>query len=366
MSDAGDLLGFVDRFDPPDTIWGWARNSNNIGSGRDITIRVRRGDRIIAQGPLTFSRPDIIADSDYLLGFRIACDEEIPDEAIAFCSLMVEALDSHGRIARLRIFDQARSYALERLLSASPALGVYSAAIILPRLASSPDLGIEAKARLRDVSDRFFREADQKFLYAFESLGRDCLVGGMQRAFGAEPLGLWRFAGIGIDEVTAALNDGLAGIGAAEFTRIIKDDLGEYYTTDTRYHMSSHTATFEGTVDFDDFYMKQCRKIDFLRRNMLEKLESGEKIFVIHAIPDEIPDTKLRALLQAIRRYGPSPLLYLQLATEAHPIGTVSVRDDGILCGRVQPVRGELMQPEAEVREGWMQVLRRARALVAP
>ena len=98
---------------------------------------------------------------------------------------------------------------------------------------------------------------------------------------------------------------------------------------------------------------------------MIEKIESGDKILVIHALPEEIPETKLRRLLSAIRQIGPAPLLYLEMATEEKPPGTVFLRRDGIMIGHVLQIQGELMRPEAEVRDGWKKVFRKARAFIS-
>jgi hypothetical protein len=358
------LTGCVDRFDPPKTVWGWVRNTENLGNGRDITVRVRQNGKIIAQGPLRFPRPDIIKDPDHLAGFRFTCDEDIADESVALAILTVEAFDASGQSIQLPIYDRTRSFALERVLSASPPMGKSSASIILTCLAQSRQLPNDAKEALLELNDKFFEEEERKLLYNFESIGKDCSLGSMQRAFGAEPIGLWRFSGIGIDHVMAALESRLHGIGSPEFTEIVVGTDQEYFTRDTRYHMNSHTSVFEGNVDLDDFYKKQCRKIGFLARNMIEKLEAGEKILVIHSIPETIPNDKLRLLYQTIREIGPSSLLYLQLPNNGQEPGTVTVGDDGILFGYVLQIQGQMMRPEAEVRAGWIRALRNAHEIV--
>ncbi len=359
---AGQLDGSVDRFDFPQTLSGWVKNSLRIGGGRDITVRIRRGDKVLAEGPLTIPRPDIIAEADYMVGFQLTCSEEISDEAFVFDKIAVEASDTDGRFRRLPIYDRTRSHAFERLLAAASPLGRSSASVILDSLAKSNMLERDARDAVRDVNDKHFEEENRRILYEFESLGKDCSLGSMHRAFGAEPLGLMRFTGIGVDGVTQAIRTRFAGVGAPEFTRLVADASGEYYSSDTRYHMSSHTYIFEGKVPFDVLFRKQCQKIDFLARNLMEKLESGEKILVVHAIPEGIPEPKLQLLWRTIRDTGPSPLLYLALATDARPPGSIFVRDDGIMVGYVLQIQGELIRPEAEIREGWMKVFRKAHA----
>jgi hypothetical protein len=361
---AGNLTGCVDRFDAPATIWGWVNTADLPGRGQGVSVRVSLGGRVIAAGPLTHPRPDIVADTAVLAGFYFTCDEEIPDEAFAFGRVLVEALDPEGGVSVLPLYDRARGFALERVLGAAAPFGKYAAAAFLNALLASREISPDAKEAIRGLNDRYFEEEDRNLVFRFESLGKDCALGGMQRAYGAEPLGLWRFSGIGIDSVTAALNNRFAGIGSPEFTSIVTDPTGEYYTIDSRYHMGTHTNVFQGKVDHDEFFQQQCKKIRFLVRNMIEKLEAGEKIFVVHNLPDAISEDRLSRLLAAMRQYGPGPLLYMQMADEAHPPGTVIRREDGILAGYVLGLQGEMMRPEWEIREGWMRAFRAAVGLV--
>ena len=365
---AGHLEGSVDRFDPPRTIAGWVRNSLRIGQGRDITIRIRLCGKIVAEGPLVLGRPDIVVDPDYLVGFSFTCTQDIPDAAVAMGLLTVQAFDTEGRCAMVPLYDQTRSFCLSRALAETEALGRYSASVMLNAIASSHLIPQAAREALLAIDDEHFQEEDRKLLYEFESLGKDRSVGSMHRACGAEPLGLWRFAGIAIDAVIEALETRLAGVGDPEFTRLAPDATGEYLSSDTRYGMTSHTFVVErdkANFDYDEFFRKQCQKIKFLTLNLIEKIESGDKILVIHALPEEIPETKLRRLLSAIRQIGPAPLLYLEMATEEKPPGTVFLRRDGIMIGHVLQIQGELMRPEAEVRDGWKKVFRKARAFIS-
>jgi hypothetical protein len=362
---AGNLTGCVDRFDAPATLWGWVNTADLPGRGSGVTIRASLAGRVLATGTLTHPRPDIVADTAFLAGFNLTCDEEIPDDAFAFGQLAVEAFDPAGGVSALPLYDRARGFALERVLAAAVPFGKYSAAAFLNALVASPEISPDAKEAIRGLNDRYFEEEDRNLVFRFESLGKDCALGGMQRAYGAEPLGLWRFSGIGIDSVTAALNNRFAGIGSPEFTSIVTDPTGEYYTIDSRYHMATHTNVFQGKVNHDEFFAQSCKKIRFLVRNMIEKLEAGEKIFVVHNLPDPISEERLSRLRAAMQAYGPGRLLYMQLADEDHPPGTVLRREDGILAGYVLGLQGEMMRPEWEIREGWMRAFRAAVGLGA-
>ena len=359
---SGKLSGAVDNFLPPRLLSGWARNSEQVGRGLDITVSVYRGDRMIAEGPLTRVRPDIVNDPDYLTEFRLVCTEDVPDEVIAFDLLRIEARDNDGRTCKLEIWDRVRGFAFGRLMQSSTPLGKAAASAVLSGLGQSRSLAEDARQAILQVHDLHFEEDNRRLLYQFENLGKDCSVGGLQRAYGAEPLGLLRFAGIGVDAVINAMKDRFRGVGSAEFTRLEPSDTREYYSTDTRYGMSSHTFIYEGDVEFDRFFQQQCKKIEFLAQNIMEKLQEGDRIFVIHAIPEAIPDTKLRDLLRAMRSIGSAPLLYLQAASDTRPLGSLAMRDDGIMEGYVLQIQG--VESTAEIRESWLTVCRKAQAMV--
>jgi hypothetical protein len=357
----GVLQGAVDNFIPPRLISGWVRDSEKRGNGLDITVSIYLGDRLIARGPPTRSRPDIVASPDYLTEFRLVCSEDVPDEKIAFDLLRIVAHDSAGRTARLYIWDRVRGFAFGRVLEIAPSLGKAAAAALLQHIGRNANISPEAREAVLDAHDLHFEEEDRRLLYQFESLGKDCSLGAVQRAYGAEPLGLLRFAGIGVESVIAAIRNRFRGVGAPEFTRLIASDTKEYYSSDTRYGMSSHTFMYEEDVAFERFFEQQCKKISFLARNILEKLAEGEKIFVVHAIPESLSTQKLQTLLSAIREIGRSSLLYLRAPSPDLPAGQLTTRDDGIMEGSVLQFQG--VEAAAGIRESWIKVLRQAEQL---
>jgi hypothetical protein len=360
--DAVYLSGAVDDFIAPGVLSGWVTNSSLSGKGLDIRVSVRIGDRLVAEGSLTHPRPDVVSSVDHLAAFRLVCREDIPDELIAFDLLRIEARDDAGRTCELNIWEPVRAFAFDRLFKSTTPLGKCAASALLLAVEESPDIDRKARAAIRQIHDLHFEEENRRLLFQFESLGKDCSLGGLQRAFGAEPLGLLRFAGIDVDAVIDALNGRFEGVGSPDFTTIAADHTGEFYTSDARYGMSSHTFIYEGDVDFERFCQQQYKKIRFLVRNMLEKLQEGDRIFVVHDIPDEISDAKLHALLAAIRRIGPARLLYLRAAGENNADGTCKMRDDGIMEGSVLPIEGVESAPEN--RASWLTVCRKAQAMI--
>jgi hypothetical protein len=388
----GKLIGFVDRFASPRTLSGWVINDERIGDGRDIVVSVRLHGRQIGEGRVEYPRPDLIDAADHMAGFRFICTEDIPNEAIAFGFLSVEARDGSGRSIEIGVHDPLKAIALTQLLLRSaPPVTQITASTILSWLAESPALPEAARQALILCRDTYFdtdpaiaspavsrdtvatisaerpskQDQDAWLLCQFENLGHDCALGSVQRNFGAEPLGLLRFAGIGIVSVVRALEDRLSGVGNPEFTRLIVQPDKEYMSFDTRYHMASHTFIFEGAVVYERFYAQHCKRLSYLARNLLEDIEEGKKILLVHALPERISETDLQALHRAVRQLGPATLLSLQPATEALPAGTVVRRDDGILVGCVLLTGADLMKPFKSVCESWLSVCRNAYAMVS-
>ena len=87
----------------------------------------------------------------------------------------------------------------------------------------------------------------RELMMQFESLGADpggCEFGLVQRTFGAEPLGLLRWATIGAANLTDALNVGFEGVGDPANTELAVAAQGtreEYTVRDRRFGMLMHT-----------------------------------------------------------------------------------------------------------------------------
>jgi len=119
----------------------------------------------------------------------------------------------------------------------------------------------------------------------FESLGSGvgagCEFGLVQRRYGAEPLGLLRWADIRPQGLCEALSQQFAGVGDPNQTEVfVIESSNEYFFRDRRFQFSSHTFTLASHIDRDRFFVQQCRRLVFLRRKLLEDLKSGDKVFV--------------------------------------------------------------------------------------
>jgi tetratricopeptide (TPR) repeat protein len=151
----------------------------------------------------------------------------------------------------------------------------------------------------------------RQMLLQFESMGVNCELGFVQRHFGAEPLGLFRWAGISYESLLAALDTQLAGIGDVEHTILtVNPNNYEYHSEDRRYGMSTHTFVQEDSAQPEDVIPKVCRRLVFLKEKFLKDLREGSKIFVFNGT-EPLPDAELRRLHDALGRYGDVSLLHV-------------------------------------------------------
>jgi len=203
-------------------------------------------------------------------------------------------------------------HAAGRTSDAVPALG--------PEPISGDDPGSD-RARVRDL------------LMGFESLGENCELGFVQRHFGAEPLGLLRWAGIPYAKLIEALSTGFAGVGDPENTLLSVDPVNrEYATADTRFDMRMHTFIFEKKEEEQAIFEKLCRRLRYLRDKFLDDLASAEKILVFQ-FSAEPSQAEMLALHAALRRYGQNILLCIRLQDDRRRAGEVEAIGEGLLVG---------------------------------
>jgi tetratricopeptide (TPR) repeat protein len=203
--------------------------------------------------------------------------------------------------------------------------------------------------------------ADLKKLFMqFESLGDSCEFGMVQRQFGAEPLGLLRWASTTPAQLIAAFDNALSGVGDPE-TTVIEASEGEYVTWDTRYSMHSHTFIPDTAEPLASFTDRHLRRMRYLRRKLLEDLEAGQKIFVYKSY-EGLSERDAQALHASMRRYNPrAALMYVILAGESHSPGTLEWFDHGLFIGFID--RFSTVDINVNV---WVELCRKALELRSP
>lgn len=193
----------------------------------------------------------------------------------------------------------------------------------------------------------------------FESIGENCEFGLFQRAVGAEPLGLLRFAGITPDHFVKALSSQLSGIGNPNFTRMNTEGT-EYVTRDTRYGMAMHTFITPGAAEREKIFEMACKKIQFLRRKLIEDLEEGSKILV-YSVIGKASAAQREKMLTAVKNYGPNKILFVyEEGTVNFPANAVTLLSEDMAIG-IRPRRPENVPLNSDIPiSAWLAICRDA------
>jgi tetratricopeptide (TPR) repeat protein len=173
----------------------------------------------------------------------------------------------------------------------------------------------------------------------FESLGSGCEFGLVQRHYGAEPLGLLRWGAIPARALVRALDLKFAGIGEADDVELFPfGDGKEYFFRDKKYSMEMHTFIPTLGSDYQKVFEQQCGRIKFLRRKLIEDLQSPEefcKILVYKHHNGRISDDEAIAIHQALGRYGGHTLLCVRPSDEVHSSGHVDTLRPGLIMAYI-------------------------------
>jgi len=215
--------------------------------------------------------------------------------------------------------------------------------------------------------------ADSDDLYelmmAFESLGSGCEFGDVQRRFGAEPLGLLRWAAVSPGDLAAAIRTGFDGIGSPEAKELTIRDTGErevYWLHDRRLGIEMHTFVTADLVSPEQMLAESCRRLERLGRKLLDDLRSGEKIFVYKLEERNITDEEGAELHRALRGHGNAALLCVRRSDDAHPPGLLETPSPGLMIGYLE--RFAEPQPNGRLdvpAEAWAGLCRDARDLMS-
>jgi hypothetical protein len=196
----------------------------------------------------------------------------------------------------------------------------------------------------------------------FESIGDSCEMGLVQRALGAEPLRLFRFAGSPVRHLIRAMEAGFEGMADPEHVRLQPEN-GEYMVKLTKYDFIYHAHVKIGEADPGQLHRQQVRTLGFLIQKFVADLKSAEKILVFRQ-NEELAANDLIDLRQAVAAYGNATILWVQPARPGHPAGTVVAVDDTLMMGYVTRLSPRNNAHDIDLRS-WIAMLQEAYRLFA-
>lgn len=170
----------------------------------------------------------------------------------------------------------------------------------------------------------------------FQSIGDSCEFGFFQRACGAEPLGLFRFATTTVGGLVRGLHDRFAAFNSPDNLRIFlhNESDREFVVAIDAYFMTYHTWFKDTRFDIDKVRAFETKRLGFLARKFIEDLEDGEKILVYKS-NGPAPRAKIDKLSRRLRGFGPVTLLWVTEADATHRAGSVERHSDGLLQGHI-------------------------------
>ena len=198
---------------------------------------------------------------------------------------------------------------------------------------------------------------DRELVLEFESLGDNCELGLVQRRVGAEPLGLFRFAGVPLRHMLRAMDAGFEGIDDPAHVRLQPEN-GEYMVKLTKFDFIYHADVKLGEADPVNLHKSHVRTVGFLARKLAEDLRLAEKIFVFRQ-NEPLLAGDLLDLQQMLTRFGPVTLLWVREACPGHMAGTVDLMAPNLMVGNVRRLAHRQNVPDLDI-ESWLAMLRRA------
>ncbi len=197
---------------------------------------------------------------------------------------------------------------------------------------------------------------------SFESLGHNCEFGMMQRHCGVEPFGLFRFAGVTLEDLLSGLDQAFEGLGKLDQVEAFPTNgvRREFIIRDRHYNVQIHTLRFEDETTAEIVRREQSGQLRFFKRNFTEILETGEKLFVFQRPGQTLP-SQMRPLLTRLRHYGPNGLLFVT-DDPSRPPGTVEQLEYGLFRGYIDHFAPQEDVGQCNLR-AWLSLCANARRL---
>jgi hypothetical protein len=177
--------------------------------------------------------------------------------------------------------------------------------------------------------------AGEQFYQDFESLGANCEFGLVQRHFGAEPLGLLRWPAITVNGLITCLKSDFSELCDIASLSLIPGPNNDWDVQTP--HFSLHLYAKIGSVDEETLLKSAFRRIQFMRRSLLESLEDAEKIFVFKEWQFRMSDVDIASMNAALKRHNAkNQLLAVRLDSSGAKAGSVVQVSDGLWVGYVE------------------------------
>lgn len=204
------------------------------------------------------------------------------------------------------------------------------------------------------------RNGETALMERFCSLGDNCEFGIAQRAFGAEPADLLRWAAISPPTLIRLLEARCVGLADPGALRLSVN--GPFYWVENpHYGFGWHGLVRADAMPPATMLQREAVRVARLTERFLAELEDGQRILVVKRRPPA-PSGEAEALLEALAAYRPAWLLYVTIGTAP---GTVRQASERLLRAELPRFADAGRVWEDTDGPAWLELCRQASALVA-
>jgi tetratricopeptide (TPR) repeat protein len=174
---------------------------------------------------------------------------------------------------------------------------------------------------------------------SFESLGGTefsggCEFGVIQRAWGAEPLGLFRWATVSPATLIACLEQRFEGIGDEETTELFQSNESSvllWEIRDERYGFEMHSFIPVAGMERERMILTACNRMRYLTDKLLRDLQNPAKIFVFKSAGRRLEPSEIEGLRRGLAQYPGMRLLCVCPAGADHAADEVETVAPGLM-----------------------------------
>ena len=185
-------------------------------------------------------------------------------------------------------------------------------------------------------------------------MGQNCEVGAAQRACGAEPLDLFRWAGTPITLLLKLLDTDFADLDNIT----IVESGPEYMIRHNMYPLNWHTWTNPKQMSAEAVLSREKKRLPFLADKLREDLREGYRIFVVTRRL-QIDDGLAKGILRSMERYGNPTLMFVN---DGQAVSATRISDRLIKGYIPKFAPGNAVLDKVSATD-WTQLCRRALAL---
>jgi hypothetical protein len=188
----------------------------------------------------------------------------------------------------------------------------------------------------------------------FESWGRDCEFGIMQRKLGADPLDLFRFSDPTPEVLVELIKSDFARYGENCYATLEETrPRREWKIVDPDTGTIRHTHIFEGDMSQEMIQKLALMWTRLLREKTVSEIMAGEKIYVMKTSTGDLGENAMVEVAKALRSKGPAWLLWVEPGT---PVGHCEIAADGLMLASIDRLCLRTRETDFSL-VGWLKVM---------